>query len=597
VTDYLGDSGPVDEISQDTRFSLPSRSPQRAGANPGARLTALTTALALVLTGGVVTAAWRSFESHSAPEHLVPSTAFAIGTFDLGMRGQSDALMSFANHFPGSPTHHGDGSAVDRLLRAVMRGSSDPHVDYDRDIKPWLGNHVALAGWIDKAGKPQMEGLLETTDESAARHELDKLMKDGNGAVTFTDGYAVLGNNPAAVKESVDAAHRSSLADNKTYAADIEALPGDPALTGWIDGPGVLKAIESALSPGDARMFERMGPMGPLSMFGPMGLMGAAGTAGVGSAAGGALGSGSALAGRTAVGVRVADNYLEIDARSTGAKAQHQSSTASLRTLPATTIAAVELGDPSSLVNAATGMLKEFIGLPTHVSVDRCAVAIPEAVPPASAIPMNVPHRKRLLRELARARNKVRVTPSMPGKAGCPRAQTFPFRPPQPPDPLKQIEKSTGLQLPGDATTVVGDSLLASYGGLSLTGVPKVAVRTHPGDLSAAQLVLDKVQTRLGVMSDFPLAVDTSGDDLVLATSSDYAHDVEQTGSFGDEAQVQLALGSLPDAVEAAGYVDLSKVLPLLGSLPRDVQALKAIGFWTTQEGGVQQAQLRIVVG
>jgi hypothetical protein len=593
VTDYLGDPGPVDEISQDNRFSLPIPAPRLPGANPGARLTALTTALALVLTGGVVTAAWRSFQSHTAPERLVPSTAFAVGTFDLGMRGQSDALMNFANHFPGSPTHHGDGSAVDRVLRAAMHDSSDPRVDYDHDVKPWLGDHVALAGWIDKAGKPQMEGLLETTDESAARHELDKLIRNGQGAVTFTDGYAVLGNNPAAVQESVDAAHHSSLADNNTYAADIDALPGEPALTGWIDGPGARKAIEAALSPGDARMFQQMAPMGPLSMFGPLGLVGAAGTAGVGGAAGGAFGSGSALTGRTAVGVRVADNYVEIDARSTGASAQHQTSTTSLRALPATTIAAVELGNPSALVNAATSMLKGFFGFSTHISVSDCAVAVPESVPPASTVPLNIPHRKRILRELERARHQAQVIPSKSGKARCPRELPMP----QPPDPLKQIEQSTGLQLPADATTVLGDSLLASYGGLSLTGVPKVAVRTHPADLSAARAVLDKVQTHLGVTSTFPLAVDTSGDDLVLATSSDYVNDVEQSGSLGEQARVQLALGSLPDAVEAAGYVDLSKILPLLGSLPRDVQALKAIGFWTALDNGVQQSQLRVVVG
>ena len=594
MTDYLGDSGPVDEISQDSRFSLSGPSPRLPATAPGARLTALTTALALVLTGGVVTAAWRSFQSHSAPEHLVPSTAFAVGSFDLSMRGQSDALMSFANHFPGSPTHHGDGSAVDRLLGAAMHGSSDPHVDYDSDIKPWLGDHVAVAGWIDKAGKPQIEGLLETTDETAARHELDKLAKNGNGAFSFTDGYAVLGSNPAAVQGAIDAAHRSSLADDNSYAADIDALPGDPALTGWIDGPGVRKAIEAALSPGDARMFHQMAPMGPLSMFGPLGLVGAAGTAGVGSAAGGALGSDSSLAGRTAVGVRVADNYVEIDARSTGAKAQHQTSTSSLRTLPATTIAAVELGNPSALVNAATSMLKGFFGFSTHMAVTDCAVAIPESVPPASAVPMNIPNRKQILRQLARTRHKYQVIPGGPMvKAKCPRELPMPT----PPDPLKQIEKSTGLQLPGDATTVLGDSLLASYGGLSLGGLPKVAVRTHPADLSAANAVLDKVQTRLGVTSKFPLAVDSSGKDLVLATSTEYAHEVEQAGSLGDEAQVATALGSLPAAVEAAGYVDLSKILPLLGSLPRDVQALKAIGFWTAEADGVQQAQLRIVVG
>jgi hypothetical protein len=167
----------------------------------------------------------------------------------------------------------------------------------------------------------------------------------------------------------------------------------------------------------------------------------------------------------------------------------------------------------------------------------------------------------------------------------------------RPPNPLQQIEKATGLQLPGDATTLVGDSLLASYGGLSFQGVPKIALRTHPADLSAAQNVLEKLQTHVGSSSPVPFTGDASGDDLVIATSIDYAHEVEQTGSFGEQPQVALALGDLPAKAAMAGYVDLGKILPLLGSLPRDVLALKAIGFWTATEDGVQRSQLRVLVG
>ncbi|HET6816426.1 MAG TPA: hypothetical protein VFH66_04285 [Mycobacteriales bacterium] len=583
MSDYLGDSGPVDEISQDSDFSRGGRSGGRTSLTRGAKFTALTTALAVVVAGGVVTAAWRSFQSHGGPEKLIPSSAFAVGTLDLSMRGHGDALAAFANHFPGSPTHHGDGSAVDRLLRAAFRASSDPHVDYDRDIKPWLGDHVALAGWMDKAGKPEMEGLIQSTDDSAARAEMRKLMTNGNGAFRIADGYVVLGDTDALVRESIDAAHRASLADNNAYAGDTDALPGDPALTAWVDGPSARKAIEAAMSPDEAKLFERMGSMGPLGMFGPLSLMGAA-RAGGGGATAGALGAGrSPFSGRTAIGVRVDDRYLEVDARSTGGPAQHGSSTKSLRALPASTIAAFELGDPSALVTGMTSAMKLFGGF-TAPTLSGCSGTV-EMVPPASSVPQNLPNRRQILRELARQRRKLH------------NASPCVTRHIQPPDPLQQIETATGLQLPGDAAAVLGDSLLASYGGLTLQGLPNVAVRTHPADLSAAQAVLDKVQSRLPSSAHVPLTVDTSGGDLLLATSSDYVHEVEQTGSFGEQSQVQLALGGLPDTVGSAGYVDLSKILPLLGSVPRDVQALKAVGFWTAVAGGVQTSQLRIVVG
>src|SRR3954447_17259598 len=451
MSGFLRDPDPVDEISQSSGRTFTGLARQRAAVTPGAKLTALTTALAVVLTGGIVTAAWRAFQPHHAPESLVPSTAFAVGTLDLSMPGgQSDRLAAFADHFPGSPTHRGDGSAVDRLLRAIFRGSSDPHLDYDRDVKPWLGDEVALAGWRDKAGKPQMEALVESTDDAAARHELSKLFHEGgDGAVRFSDGYAVIGDDDAKVRETINAAHHAALADNATYVADIDALPGDPAITAWMDGPAVRTAIESTMSPDEARMFERMGPFGPLGGFGPMGLVGALGVAG--SAAGGAMGTASAtFSGRKAIGVRVADRYVEFDSRSTDTTAQHQASTSQFRELPASTIGALQLGDPSSLVSAGLTMAKSFMSLPGDIGVTTsgsCGITsvtpIP-AIPPDSAVPLDAPYRRKILRKLRAMRQQNRDTQN-----ATPSCDAEEFRAPRPPDPLKQIEDNTGLRLPG----------------------------------------------------------------------------------------------------------------------------------------------------
>src|SRR3954466_7209380 len=105
----------------------------------GARATALTTAVSLVLVGGVVTAAVRGTGHGGSAEALAPASTFAFAQVDLSLAdGQSGALSSFLGHFPDSPTHKGKGSIRDRVLRAMLRDSSDPHVDYDKDVKPWL---------------------------------------------------------------------------------------------------------------------------------------------------------------------------------------------------------------------------------------------------------------------------------------------------------------------------------------------------------------------------------------------------------------------------------------------------------------------------
>lgn len=578
---------------------------REAAAARGGRLTALTTAVALVFTGGVATAVWRSAGQGHNAEQLIPSTAFAVGTVDLSMPdGQGDALQTLANRFPHSPTHSGTGDAVDRLLRAAF-GSSDTHVNYDRDIKPWLGDHIALAGWLDSSGKPRVEGVVQSTDDTAARAGLTKLFH-GHAAVRFTDGYAVIADKDTYAAQAIAAAHNSSIADRSTYTGDVDALPGSPFATGWIDADGVRKALTAALGPHAGGMLPGMSPFGPFGLFGP-GLMGAVpGSLGPGMAMGGMAGHGRGqqLAGRMSVGVQVADDYIEIDSRATGQPIGQQTDSSLLTGLPSSTIAGVALANPSQIVDGATralGAVMQFqafaAGPQESFGATGCVASA--APPPLSAIPPTVAHRKRILRELRRVMRRH-------GPGRCFKVRGAPPLPPMPsmqplhrqPSPLAQIRKQTGLDLPQDADTVLGSSLVASYGGLELNGVPKVALRTHPDDLSAATVIARRLQGRVAKTAGFGMAVDTQGADLLLATTSDYLSAVEGGSGLGDQSQVKTALGDVPAQVGVAGYVDLSKILPLLAShLPADLLHVKAVGFWTAADGSAAVSQTRIVIG
>src|SRR3954468_3685749 len=184
----------LETISNEDPGQRPVAGPAAAPEAPlrsGARATALTTAVSLVLVGGVVTAAVRGTGHGSSPETLAPASTFAFAQVDLSLAdGQSGALSSFLGHFPDSPTHKGKGSIRDRVLRAMLRDSSDPHVDYDKDVKPWLGDHPAVAGWLDSAGKPQVEFLLQSKNNGSARASLHRA--DAKLGVAFSHGYAVV---------------------------------------------------------------------------------------------------------------------------------------------------------------------------------------------------------------------------------------------------------------------------------------------------------------------------------------------------------------------------------------------------------------------
>jgi hypothetical protein len=171
-------------------------------------------------------------------------------------------------------------------------------------------------------------------------------------------------------------------------------------------------------------------------------------------------------------------------------------------------------------------------------------------------------------------------------------------QPLEPTDPFAEIRKFLGISFPGDVKTVLGDRAVVAFGGLELAGLPDVAIRSHPTDLSTAQSLANTLGSTLSSNTPVNVDVSTAGDDLVLATSSTYGQEIAKAGGLGDKDQVKTALDGMPDSVNVAFYVDLSRVWPLLGSdVPDGIRHLHAVGFWAASSGDVQTAQLRVVMG
>ena len=301
------------------------------------RTTAMTAAVSLVLLGGVTTAVARNFATGADAADAVPASAFGIVQLDLSLPdGQAGAVEHLVKRFPGAL--NSSGSIRDRLLRAFLKDSEDPHVDYDTSVKSWLGDHIAVAGWADGAGAPQVEFLLQSTDDGAARKEIRKAAPDVG--LAFSHGFAVLAPTQSAADDAVRAANKSALSGRSTYTDDVAALGGSPAMTGWLDTTGAVKAIQQAFS-------RQVGEGAPnLSLFG--GLQDATG--------------------RVVAGLRVSDDgensavQLDVIVRG-GKKPTRATSTDRLRHLPASTLAAVAIANPAGIVNDITTQLDGPLGM------------------------------------------------------------------------------------------------------------------------------------------------------------------------------------------------------------------------------------------
>lgn len=333
----------TDTISSDEspRWPVFERPPH--GGQYGGRLrrlsvatqtTAMTAAVSLVLLGGVATVTVRSLAPAADAADVVPASAFAIAEVDLSLPdGQDAAAEHLLARFPGAL--RGSGSIRDRLLGALFASSSDPHVDYRKSVKPWLGDHAAVAGWTDDSGAPQVEFILESTDNTAARASLHAASPDAG--LAFSHGFAVVAPSQKLADAAVRAADKSSLSNSRTYTGDVAALDGSPVVTAWLDGAGMVKAIGHYAA-------EQLGSLSATALTG-------------------------LDAGRVAAGLRLSDDgdnsAVQLDVVARGGPPSHRVTTTDrLRHLPATTFAAAAIADPAGITrefaDAMKGALSAF---------------------------------------------------------------------------------------------------------------------------------------------------------------------------------------------------------------------------------------------
>lgn len=492
----------------------------------------MTAAVSLVLLGGVATVTVRDLAPGADPADVVPASAFAIAQLDLSLpAGQSDAATHLVDRFPGAAK--GSGSIRDRLLGALLKSSEDPHVDYATAVKPWLGDHAAVAGWIDDSGAAQVEFVLQSTDDAAARKALHNASP--SMGLAFSHGFAVLASSQDVADAAVRAAGKSSLTHSATYSGDLAALGGSPLLTGWVDGLGAMKAF---------RRIVGNSPDG-LQMLTDSGLP-------------------QTLTGRIVAGLRVNDDgdnsVVQLDViERRGKLSKRSTSTDRLRHLPATTFAAAAIADPAGIARDAAAAISGplsafFIGFGADTpctdtgSFDSSGNSIQDCAPPPQS------------------------------------------------DPLTAISTATGLSIPNDLVALLGSDAVVAYGGLTGDGTPKIGVRSKPADTNAAADVVTKLRNALSD-SDIDLAERIAGSDFVVATTDDYAAVLAKSGTLGTVDRFADAMRGMPSSVSFAAYVDLGALLPLLtqGRVPQ-LDHLQAVGMWSGAVNGMSTTRIRLVV-
>ena len=226
-------------------------------------------AMVLVVAGGGIFA-YGKLKGGDQPSAVLPGTAVAYARVDLNpSAGQKVAAIRFLLKFPSVKDKLGLTGDEDDLRQKLFEqikkyaGTDLADVDYDKDIKPWLGERAGIAALPPADGKddPVVVLAVQVKNEGEATKGLDKLManEDKKPGRAFSNGYVLLGDDQATVDAAVATAKDNPLDKNAKFSSDMDKLGEQGFMSGWADMKGIAsisgKVDSAALGGiGDASM-------------------------------------------------------------------------------------------------------------------------------------------------------------------------------------------------------------------------------------------------------------------------------------------------------------------------------------------------------
>lgn len=196
------------------------------------------------------------------PAKLVPAGTIAYGSFEFDPQGDraADFDAAFGKLIGPDPS--------EKIKRSFTGGIKEQgsKLDYDSDVKPWIGGTIAAALTGFRAGgKADYAVLLESKDDDKARAAIDKdtaaektqklsyhgadyrLLPDGtaNGVVAH---YLVAGTE-SGFKAVVDAAadDKKSLASSDQWKQSVGDRANGKVGLGFVDVKGMIRSVASQL--------------------------------------------------------------------------------------------------------------------------------------------------------------------------------------------------------------------------------------------------------------------------------------------------------------------------------------------------------------
>ena len=505
-------------------------------------------AVGAIVAGGAVVAggAWAAtsfFATGAQPAEALPSSTVAYFSVDLDPSGgQKIEAIKTLRKFPGFTDKvdlQTDDDLRERFFEEVTSSGECEGLDYDADVKPWLGSRAAMAVVDLGEDEPTPVGVVQTTDSGKAEDGLSALVDACGGGEAaggdvggwVVDGdWIVVAETPEIAQKVVDAADGSTLATNSSFE-EWTGEAGDDGFMSMYVGKGVTKYLDE------------LGGMGGMGM---MGMPGAA---------------------------MEDENWMAEEPPSEEVPEELQRMIDDFDGMAATVRfddGAVEI--EYAMSNYQPDMTKF---LDSQNGADMVA-SLPDDTVAAFGMSLEEGWAGAMLDYVKR---------NLPDESATIDEQ------------LAQLESETGLAFPEDIETLLGKGLTVSMGsGLDPDAVANggpgevpVGIRID-GDADEIQAVLDKIAPQAGPEMAELMQV-TEGDGYaVLALQEGYRGDLEGGGGLGDSAAYSEVVADEAQSVMFVNFdTDDDWLVRLTGDSPevsKNLEPLSAFGVsgWVDDE-------------
>jgi hypothetical protein len=545
---------------------------------------------AVALVGGGIAVAATHLDHSRDPGAAagLPGDTLAYAAVDLDpTAGQKIEAIQALRKFPAFTRGVKLDPTADLRQKLVVQalGASGCDLSWDKDVKPWVGTDVGAAVVPTSKDGPQPVVVIGTTDQAKAKSALPKILHCGGAdqsvGLDVTHDWVVIAKTDAIAQSVAAGAAGGSLADDSDFKS-WTSRTGDPGVATFYAAP--------AAGPALASNFDKIRPMLERGIMEGDSFSTDSGSA---SGFGGTIATEPGLdtsAAYTSTLTLTGDDPLV----SICGGAQPGSSGSSGSSDPLGPLMDQEKaslakfgGAAGTLRFAHGGFEMEYVGK----AAKKAATGPDIATLPADT-------------SLAFGYGSGALTTMFQGylagfAAGCGA---------EPAQITGALSELTGLDLPGDLTTLSGNGVTVSLSGsldpealdnsTDASQLP-VAIRLD-GDPAKIKPILDKLLAKLPPAAADQVKYDASGSTVVIGPDADYRAQLLKKGDLGGTKDFRDVVPHA-DHAQAVFYLDFSQLQPLFKDMTDGDQQvldnlahLRALGSSTWIDGDTAYGLFRI---